>query len=195
MKINTNILLWIAVVVLAMLYLRSCNDSLHDDPVVLTKTDSLYIKGKPDTVFHVDTLVKIEYLTSTVVETIHDTITGDSIFVYNTPFSDSLIEGTITNKVKGLILSTNFEYTPKFPKYITRVDTLQISDSTTVTIKKNKWALYVGGIASGNATSFEFSPTITLKTNKSLQFTAGYGLINKTYNIGVHTVIPNPFKK
>ena len=198
MKVNANTILWIALVVLAILYLRSCDkdsgNSLYEDPVVITKTDTLYKKGKSDTVFLVDTLVKYKYLSSTIVDVVHDTILGDTIRTYNTEVDDTLLTATIVSKVQGKLLNTSLSYSPKFPKYITRVDTFQINDSTTVTIKKNPWSLYFGGVVAGNANTFEVVPTLMLKTNKSLQFSVGYGLINKTYNVGVFTKIPNPFK-
>lgn len=200
MNINTDILylpLWIALIVLSILYFRSCNKDIPIEIKTVTVSDTTYVKGESDTVFLSDTIIKYKYLTSTITEVIHDTISGDTINKYTTPIEDSLLTATITSSVKGELLNTSFSYKPKFPQYITRVDTLQISDSTIVVpqCSKDRWGLLFGGVATGNATSFEFSPTITLKNNKSTYFSLGYGIMNKTYSIGVHTAIPNPFKK
>ncbi len=199
MKVNANIVLTIALVVLAILYFRSCDkqDSLHVDPIVLTKTDSLYIKGEPDTIVFTKVKYITKWLKPDTEETIVDTTTNDTIKSYTTEIDDSLLTATITSKVKGELLGSSLSYTPKFPQYITRVDTLQISDSTVVTPQpsSDRWGILFGGVATGNATSFEFTPTLTLKTNKSIYFSVGYGIINKTYSVGVHTPIPNPFKK
>jgi hypothetical protein len=195
MKIDVNTILWIVLIILAILYLRSCNKEESVEIQTVTVSDTTYVKGKTDTFLLLDTVIKYKYLTSTVIETIHDTISGDTIHKYSTPVEDSLLTATITSTVKGELLNTSFNYKPKFPKYITRVDTLRIEDSTTVTITKNPWSLYFGGVAGGNANTFEVVPTVLLKTPKSLQLSFGYGIINKTYNVGMYAKIPNPFKK
>jgi hypothetical protein len=196
MKLNANTILWIALIVLAILYLRSCDQEGSTETQYVTVSDTTYIQGKSDTVFLVDTLVKYKYLTSTVIETITDTISGDTIRTYQTEVDDSLLTAEIKSLVKGELINVSFNYRPKFPQYITRVDTVQIEDSTIVTPHQSsdRWGLLFGGVAGGNATSFEISPTLMLKTPKGMQFSVGYGVINKTYNIGVFTKIPNPFE-
>jgi len=195
MNSKLNIILSIALVVLGILYFKSCEQSLHVEPVVLTKTDSLYIKGDEVLVPFEVIKWKTKWLKPDAVETFVDSSTNDTINIFNTEIDDSLLTATITSKVKGELLSSSLSYSPKFPKYIYRVDTLQINDSTTIEVDKPKYGLYFGGIATGNQTSFEFSPTLSLKTNKNTHFTLGYGLMNKTYSIGVLVPIPNPFKK
>ena len=195
MKINSNILLWIAVVFLAVLYLRSCDKKTsnieHDGINIERKIDTLYIKGKSDTVFHVDTLIKYKYLESTIIDVVHDTVFGDTIRTYKTSVDDTLLIADITTKVKGALLNTSLSYKPKFPKYITRVDTIQIKDSSTVTITKEKIKLYLGA----NFNSNDVVPSIVLKNKEDVQFSLGYSVINKTYNFGLYTKVPNPFKK
>ena len=194
MKFNTNTILIIAVVVLGFLYLRSCNKTINGDGQETDLTpDTLYIPGTTDTI----ELERKVYITKWLkpeleVGTIIDSLTNDTISLYKTEIDDSLLTGTITSKVKGELLSSSLSYSPKFPKYIFRTDTLQITQP--VAVNKPKWGLYVGAIVGGNATSFTLEPTVLVKTNKNLQFSAGYGLINKTYNIGLYTKINNPFK-
>lgn len=197
MKFDLNTVLWIALIVLVVLYLRSCDKTPGEVEITTeTKSDTVYVKGKPDTV----PFPKVEYQIKWLKPdkeyiTVHDTIYGDSVNVFTTHYSDSMLEGSIITSSTGEVRSTKLIYTPKFPKYITSVDTMRITDSTTVTMKKNSWGLYFGGVVGGNVNSFEVTPTLLIKSNKNLQFSYGYGVINKTHNLGVYTVIPNPFKK
>jgi hypothetical protein len=191
-----GILIYIVAALFAILYLRQCNKgSLAVDPEVVIKVDSTYIKdSKPDTVYLDSISYSIKWLKpEKEYITEYDTIYMDSVNVFKTPYKDSLIEGSITTRSTGKVLSTDLIYVPKFPKYITSVDTFRIDSTTTVT--KSKWGLYAGAIIGGNETKFSIQPSILLKTNKGLQFSAGYGLIDKTYNFGIFTVIKNPFKK
>ena len=191
-----NILIYIVLAVVLILYLRSCNGrSIATDPEIEIKVDSVYIKdANPDTVFVERVVNEIKWLKpDKEYITEYDTVYMDSVNVFNTTYSDSLIEGSIITKSTGKVLSTDLIYTPKFPKYITIVDTLRIDSTTTIT--KSKWGLYAGVIIGGNETQFNIAPSVLLKTNKGLQFSAGYGLIDKTYNFGIFTVIKNPFKR
>ena len=193
MKFDLNTILIIAVVVLGFLYLRGCNPTTGGDGQEIDLTpDTLYLPGKVDTI----TIEKKVYITKWMKpDTVKVLISPDGLDtfnVYNTRIEDSLVTGSIISKVKGELISSKLEYTPLFPKYITRVDTFKITKPTPV--HKPKWGLYVGGIVGGNSTSFSLEPTVLIKTNKNLQFSAGYGLVNKTYNIGLYTKINNPFR-
>lgn len=195
MKDYRHILIYIALAVVAILYLRSCNKTSSVETTVTTIVDSTYTVGVVHDTVEVERIVREirwlkpekEYLT------VHDTIYGDSVNIFTTLYSDSLIEGEVLTVCTGEVLSTDLKYTAKFPKYITSVDTLRINKETTIT--KSKWGLYAGAIIGGNATKFSIAPSLLLKTNKGLQFSAGYGLIDKTYNFGIFTVIKNPFKR
>lgn len=196
-KHTFNTALYLVIIVLAILYFRSCDKQGSGEVQTITISDTTYIEGKSDTVFLVDTLIKYKYLTSTIIETITDTTSGDTIHTYQTQVDDSLLTAEIKSLVKGELINVSLNYRPKFPQYITRVDTVQIEDSTIVLPHQSsdRWGVLFGGVAGGNATSFEVIPTLMLKTPKSMQLSFGYGLINKTYNIGVYVKIPNPFEK
>ena len=190
MTIKREWILLLTITVLAFILLRQCNSTTGTvDPIDLTP-DTTYIQGPTDTVLFHDTVFEYKYLTSTITDVIHDTITGDTVRTYSTPVTDSLLEGKITTKVKGLILSTDFSYKPKFPKFITRTDTLKITEP--VVVPKEKWGVYVGAELGGNATMFRLQPTLLVKTNKTLQFSVGYDLIHKTYNVGAYTKLKWP---
>jgi hypothetical protein len=190
MTIKKDWILLLIIVILGFLLLRKCGgNSGTVDPIDLTP-DTTYIQGPIDTVLFHDTVFEYKYLTTTITDVIHDTITGDTIRTYSTPVTDSLLEGKITTKVKGFILSTDFSYKPKFPKFITRVDTLKITEP--VPVPKNKWGLYAGGIIGGNANMFTLQPSLLVKTSGDIQMSAGYDLIHKTYHVGVYTKLKWP---
>ena len=188
-----GILTYIALAVITILYLRSCNDPSKIEVKTITKVNRVLIPGKTDTVVFRDTVVEYKYLTSTVIDSRVDTFTNDTVHTYRTVKEDSLLKAVIFSEVAGSLKNISFSYTPKFPKYITRVDTMRIDSTTTIT--KQKWGLYAGAVVGGNTNKFTVAPSLILKTNKGLQFSAGYELIDKTYNFGIFTVINNPFKK
>jgi hypothetical protein len=188
-----SILTYIALAVITILYLRSCSGTSAVETEVEVKVDTVYTKGVPDTIMFHDTIIEYKYLTSTVIDSRIDTITNDTVHTYRTVKEDSLLKATIISEVAGSLKNISFSYVPKFPKYITRVDTLRIDSTTTIT--KQKWGLYAGAVVGGNTNKFTVAPSLILKTNKGLQVSAGYELIDKTYNFGIFTVIKNPFKK
>jgi len=190
MTVKREWILLLIIAVLGFILLRKCNGPTGTEYDIDLTPDTTYIQGPTDTVLFHDTVFRYKYLTNTIVDVVHDTITGDTIRTYDTPVVDSLLEGKITTKVKGLILSTNFEYKPKFPKFITRTDTLKITEP--VVVPKEKWGVYLGAELGGNATMFRLQPTLLVKTNKKLQFSAGYDIINKTYNVGAYTKLTWP---
>lgn len=182
------------ILVLMVLFLRTCTNSPVLEQDLTPKIE--YKKGKPDTLYFPDTVFSIKELKPNPVYSIRvDTVFKkiDTSYVYETPYADSLISGTIFSNVKGQLLSSQLKYTPKFPRFITRVDTLRIKEP--VPVVKQKWSVYIGGIVGGNLTSFNVQPAVLIKTDRSLQFSLGYGIIDKSYNIGIFTEINNPFAK
>jgi hypothetical protein len=194
MKVYNFLIL--VVVILAFLLLHQCNKNksigMADETV--TKIDTLYKEGKIDTVFFPNKIYVTDWLKP---EVIHDTsyvVTDgkiDTLNSFTTNYSDSAIDATIVSKVKGDLISSQISYIKKFPKFIYKTDTITINKETTIT--KNKWGIYAGAIVGGNKDVFSLQPSILIKTNKTLQFSVGYELIQKSYNIGVWTKIKNPF--
>jgi hypothetical protein len=117
----------------------------------------------------------------------------DSIYEYVNPYEDSLLSGTITSTSTGLILSQILEYTPKFPEYIIRIDTVIINNNTVVEKKKIK--LFIGGEIGGNESSFSVSPIIDIQTKKGYMYGYRYGLVDKTHNIRFSKVLSFKSKK
>lgn len=183
-------LLLLIVVILAFIVFRQCNSSVGDGGGVDLTPDTLYVPGKIDTVFFKRDSIVYRYLKPDKAEEVVDAVTGDTSMLYETNIDDSLITAKIVSNVKGTLLSTNFNYTPKFPKFITRVDTFKIN--TPIPVPKEKWGLYIGAEIGGNATMFMLQPTLLVKTNKDLQVSAGYDLIHKTYHVGAYTQLKWP---
>lgn len=191
---SRDFILFGIIAVLCFILFRQCNkgpEVIKGDEIIKTDTLRVYIPGKPDTVEIERTKIVYKDRAPEVITSTIDTATGDTIKNYLTEFSDSLIDATITSKVKGSLISTDFSFVPKFPKYITRVDTFKQSIET---IKaRNNYGLYVGAVLSGSSERFGVIPSVMLKTPKKLYFTAGYDLINKTYNVGAFTAVNWPF--
>lgn len=181
--------------VLAFFLLRSCNTKETpikngSDIIISTDTIKTIIKGAPDTVFlEVEKIVYKDKKPTKIAEEIDTTPEGtiDTVKTYLTEFSDSLIEATIKSKVKGSLLSTELNFKPKFPRYITRTDTIKEKIET---IKaRNNYELSVGAVLGGSSDRFSFAPSLMLKTKKPFYLSLGYDLIIKTYNVGFYVPI------
>ncbi len=177
----------IALLIFIILLMMDCEApkfSKKDCGEIKSITYDTLTTRKVDTVKFVDT---VKYYVAIEIPTpIFDTI--DSTNVYTAEFEDSLIVGTVTSKVDGVLVDQEFEYTPKFPKYIT------IHDSTTVikTVMKEipkKRELYMGLYAGGNTNTFNLMPVLSFKDKKDRMFSYGYNVIDNTHNVGFQTKI------
>ena len=184
------------ILILSFLYLRTCGLAKVEpgpEEFILIKTDTVKIEGKTDTLFFAGKVRRIVDSFPVFVEVKIDTATNDTVKTYFKEFSDSLLSGTIKSKVVGSLLSSELEYVPKFPKYITRTDTIKINTEKTKPV--NNYGLYYGLVLGGSKTSFSAAPSLMLKTKQKLYFTFGYDLINKTVNLGAFSVIRSPFSR
>ena len=181
--------------VLAFFLLRSCNTKetpIKNGSEIIISTDTIktIIKGAPDTVFlEVEKIVYKDKKPTKIDEEIDTTPEGtiDTVKTYLTEFSDSLINATIKSKVKGSLLSTELNFKPKFPRYITRTDTIKEKIET---IKaRNNYELSVGAVLGGSSDRFSFAPSLMLKTKKPFYLSLGYDIIIKTYNVGFYVPI------
>lgn len=117
-----------------------------------------------------------------VVIPYYDTIRD--LNVYENPFEDSLLVGTVTSHVDGVLVEQHFKYTPKFPKYILKTDSIIITNDITNTVIKNNRRLYVGMELGGGVNSFSVSPMISFSDKRYNLFSYRYDVINNTHNIG-----------
>lgn len=203
MKLTIENIKWLIIgaLIVYIVLLQQCGGSGATCPEVsvTTKIDTFKIKGKSDTVFV--ELEKPIYITVGVPTPTTITVpTPDggtmTVHEYSSEVRDSLIEGTITSRVDGTLLSQDFEYKPLFPKYITRVDTFLVDKTETVVKEKNYISL--GGEIGLSATSLNLSPVVSLYTKRGYTYSYRYGLFDQTHNIGIQKrisfKIKNPLK-
>jgi len=186
-----------------IIFLQQCSGDKSDCPDVIGSTTDTTLITHIDTIIFRDTIVhEINVpigVPRFVDRVVRDTIrVGDSTIAikyprneYVSPYSDSLIEGTITITTDGYLVDQRLSYTPKFPKYIYRIDSV-IIDNTTI-LQHNRNAVYAGMEVGGNNDHFDLSPRITLSTKKGFNYSYRYGLVSKTHNVGIDVKIQ--FKK
>jgi len=182
--VKRDFILYAIISVLAFLLFRGCNEEPEDRVVVKTKTVTKYLPGEPETTF-VEVVKVIKEVAPGEVEAVND-----SVSKFTTVFNDSLAKIEITSLVKGELISSDLKFTPLFPKYITRVDTLKEVTTNEVIVKR--WSLEGGVIFSASAERFGVSPTLLIRNKKNLGVSLGYDVINKTYNVGLFTKIKRP---
>lgn len=182
---------------LLILFLQFCDRTIKpaEVEIIIEHTiDSVFFPGKTDTLFYPDSIpyeVKVkEYV---YLERI-DSSTGSVSKVYTNPVEDSLISGTIITEINDSckIIDQTLSYTPKFPQYILRTDTIKIREETT--ILTNKLKIFAGLEIGGSKEQFNFGPKISVLSKKDLLYSYNYDLINNTHNISFAYKIPNPFK-
>tara|TARA_R110000751_G_scaffold307732_2_gene430843 strand:- start:285 stop:884 length:600 start_codon:yes stop_codon:yes gene_type:complete len=182
-------------IVLLFLFDKCVSDNdlnLPGENIILHTIDTVLIKGKSDTISFTDTIVtqivKYKYIDTTE----HNT----SLRIYTSEVEDSLISGTIYTKLELSscnIIDQNIKYIAKFPKFITRVDTIKIKEKIVKEQVPNK--VFIGVEAGGNLNMFSIGPKISLKTKKDILYGYRYDMLQNTHNIGVSFKLINPFKK
>ena len=86
------------------------------------------------------------------------------------------------------MVDQQLNYIPKFPKYITRIDSIILEKSAP---KKN--IVFMGADLGVSTNYVVFKPKIELLTKQGLKFDLGYDIINKGYYVGISKQIK--FKK
>ena len=120
------------------------------------------------------------------------TLRNDSLLkIYNNPYEDSLIKGTIktVNFKDGTMLSQGLTYKPKFPKYIKKDSIVTITNE--VTNPKAYLYLGLGGYIGLN--QFDIIPQVGFKFKNDNFVSVGYGIRNNTINFNIYK--PLKFKK
>ncbi len=191
----------IIILIVLIILLQTCRGKRPaPKPLIETFVTTEYIEGKSDTIYiPIETPYRVEVPVIVYVDKPDPIDTAKVFRYYDLPFKDSLIDGLIHTKVdidSATIAEQSFTYTPKFPKYITRVDTFKIDSTTIITQRENpKTKLFVGIGVGGNATTFQLGPKISLLSKKELLYSYQYDLLDKTHNIGFSMKLRNPFKK
>jgi hypothetical protein len=187
---NTNLdIKWLIIIALGVyiLFLQQCGGKKEICPEVsaTVKVDTLRIKGKTDTIKI--TVKEPIYIPVEIPVPVTVTVPSDSgdivVNEYTTEVIDSLIQGTITSQVDGVLVSQSFSYKPLFPKYITRTDTVIIDKTETSVLKRNY--LGVGAEIGGSATTVNVSPKLSLITRKGYTYSYRYGLMDKSHHFSI----------
>ena len=191
---NTNIsnikTLVIVGLLVLIIILRGCNRHAvingGGDVEVVTVTDTTHVyKQHIDTIPFVDTVKRYVDIDITEPEIVPET----GLKEYSNAFEDSLVIGEVYSKVDGTLVEQHFKYTPKFPKYIIKTDSIFTTIENTTTIIKNKRELYLGFELGGSQTSFNVSPMISLRDKKNNLYSFRYGVLDQTFNIGLQKQI------
>jgi hypothetical protein len=106
-------------------------------------------------------------------------VTLDSLSKYQNTVSDSLIDGVITTIIdyrKRKLLSQNFDYKAKFPRFITK--TITVEKNTTTTLKNP----YNIGLGTKINTLGDIGVLGAYQTNKGWQFQGSYNFGANTNN-------------
>jgi hypothetical protein len=159
--------------------------STHIDTVVMTKT-------RIDTVFFNTTPTKTKGGTIKK-DTSKTNLDFPEINFYTQEYNDSLISGTLQSAVKGELLSTELTYVPKFPKYITRVDSVftNVYQTTTEIKYKQPFGFIVGGGLGLSHNGYPSAiPQVGIQLKQHINLIYGYDLINQSHNIMVHKIFP-----
>lgn len=113
---------------------------------------------------------------------------------YTTTVNDSLIEGKIKTKVRGVLLNQKLRYKPKFPIEI-RVDTKTRVTETITKTRKPVGYPHLQTIGYSNLKDRHgilIMPGWTLSNGNSIS--VGYDPVNRTYGVGVKYNLRNIFK-
>jgi hypothetical protein len=186
MKLSLENIKWLTIggLIVYIIFLQQCNggNSPCPDPIISTVTKTV---THTDTVEIHDTVpkyIKVDIPVPTPIPN-PDTEAIDSIFKYESIVEDSMLSGVIVSNVNGVLVSQDFTYTTKFPKYI-KTHTID-SVTTTVTVEEAKNYLSIGGEIGGSQTSFNISPRISFYTKKGFTYSYRYGIIDRSHNVGI----------
>jgi hypothetical protein len=114
----------------------------------------------------------------------------DSTYTYKIGINDSILTGifTIKNNTKGKLLYNDFNYKPKIPYLLTRVDTLKITKTITETLDNFRGKIGIG-IGYNNLDYLSISAGYT--TKKGWQVLGEYGKATRDIKEVINGV---PFK-
>lgn len=114
-----------------------------------------------------------------------------TLYTYENPVNDSLINGHITTESYGKIIKQAINYKPKFPKYIIKDSIVTIEREVT----NPKSYLYLGAGTFVGLNHFDIVPQIGFKFKNDIYMSAGYGLRYNTINLNIYKPIKFKRKK
>ena len=160
----------IGLLLLVLLFLKQCESKVEvTNPisrVMYTETDTV-------TIIKRDTVTR--YVTLKVPTPIpHVTPDGDTLQTYTQEYSDSILDATITAKLKGKLDSWDFKYTPKIPVTITNTITVTNTVKETKEVNVPKNMLFVNGVIVGNMNNLDGGLGISFYHKKGYIYQLNY---------------------
>ena len=160
----------IGLLLLVLLFLKQCESNIEVvnpvSRVVYTETDTV-------TIIKRDTITR--YVTLKVPVPIpHVTPDGDTLQTYTQEYSDSILDATLTAKLKGKLDSWDFKYKAKIP--ITITNTVTVTNTVTETKEVNvpKNMLFVNGVIVGNTNNLDGGLGISFYHKKGYIYQLNY---------------------
>lgn len=145
-----------------------------------------------ETVIETRTVTKIDtvYIEKTVYvelpvpppDTVY--INDEETLRYTTEHVDSLLRATITTWSKGEIVKQDFDYTPLFPKYITRTDSIFVDKTTTITRTRYPSGIFIGAETSLMGDQIDLSPKVQW-VRRDFAIGYRYGINTNSHNLSV----------
>lgn len=166
-----------------LFFTHTCKSPHGTKTIIKTSIDTVHTSSK-DTVW--EEKVKYVNIEIPIPDTVY-LLAEDTISSYKVGYSDSLLDAKFKIEVDGVLIDYNFNYRAKFPKYIHTRDTFRIN--TTKTEIHNRRQLFIGLEVGGTETSFNLSPSVTLKGKNNFLYTYRYDLFQKSHNVGVQKLI------
>ncbi len=133
----------------------------------------MYTKTDTVTIIKRDTITR--YVTLKVPVPIpHVTPDGDTLQTYVQEYSDSILDATLTAKLKGKLDSWDFKYKAKIPITITNTVTVTntIKETKEVNVPKNM--LFVNGVFVGNMNNIDGGLGISFYHKKGYIYQLNY---------------------
>lgn len=169
----------ILLLLLCVLYLQFCNKVVKTDiPVTVKHPIEVKTKTVVDTVY----LPKRVVIEKIRIDTV-PIIKQDGTKVYTNTVEDSILTAKITAHVTGELNDLSLEYTPKFPKYINRTDSVFVVKTVEKPVIKRYFSI---GFETGtNLQKFNFRPIVSYLDKKNNTFSLSYNLTDKSVDVGI----------
>ena len=171
----------IGLLLLVLLFLKQCESNIEvTNPVsrvMYTETDTV-------TIIKRDTVTR--YVTLKVPVPIpHVTPDGDTLQTYTQEYSDSILDATLTAKLKGKLDSWDFKYKAKIP--ITITNTVTVTNTVTETKEVNvpKNMLFVNGVFVGNMNNLDGGLGISFYHKKGYIYQLNYLPVSRGIIAGI----------
>lgn len=186
------------VAIIVLFCFRYCTGDTSRSSRVIVKKDTVTVVDYTtviDTVNFPDTIIITKPVYVPRIDTVYVQEDGTQIKKFSSEVKDSLIEGTIHTEIKNdtILWKQWFDYTPLFPKYIIKKDSVTVTNTITKTVYEEPTRLIVGGhVSMGNNQYFAISPEVGIRI-KGIEATLHYDLINRAPGFGL--TVPIRFKR